>query len=226
MEKDNRATPLTDISLELVPRSVAQLQADARLVKDKFPRITMVNVPDVLRLPVRSWHACSAVRGIFSRAIPHLRAMDIPLTEKSDILNEVRTLGLREVLVVGGDAPHDLKHLSYPTGSIDLIRWLKREFTDIKVFGAVDPYRQSLRGEMEYVRRKADAGADGFFTQPVFDLRLLEIYAEALSHWHIFWGITPIVTDGARSYWETTNNVVLPKDFNQTMEWNQTLARA
>jgi methylenetetrahydrofolate reductase (NADPH) len=41
----------------------------------------------------------------------------------------------------------------------------------------------------------------------------------------VFWGLTPVVTSGARAYWETTNRALFPRGFEPTMEWNRAFAR-
>ena len=133
--------------------------------------------------------------------------------------------GISEVLVVTGDPPRDTAHRTYPTTALEAIRRLKRALPKLRVYAALDPYRQSMRAEREYIKQKLDAGADGFFTQPFFDPRLLAMYADFLGSQTVFWGVTPVVTDGARSYWETTNNVVFPADFEATLEWNCSRAR-
>ena len=39
----------------------------------------------------------------------------------------------------------------------------------------MDPYRQSLKAEIEYCHLKLQAGSDGLFTQPIFDENLVEL---------------------------------------------------
>ncbi len=60
---------------------------------------------------------------------------------------------------------------------------------------------------MEGVPRKWDAGADGFFTQPLFELGLLDRCAELLHGEDVFWGIAPVIGARSRLYWERTNKV-------------------
>jgi methylenetetrahydrofolate reductase (NADPH) len=136
----------------------------------------------------------------------------------------LRSAGLTEILVIGGDPSHDIDHVTYPQSSIDVIRRFKKELPHLKVYAALDPYRQGFRAERDYVSRKLDAGADGFFTQPFFDRRLLELYAELLAGEVVFWGITPVVTSGARACWETTNGALFPRGFEPTMQWNRSFA--
>ncbi len=42
---------------------------------------------------------------------------------------------------------------------------------------------------------------------------------------NVFWGISPVVGPKSRSYWETTNHVIFPPDFEPTMEANIAFAR-
>ncbi len=212
------------ISVELVPRSAASVLRDAHFVRDRFDWVTMLNIPDLLRFPLRSWDACAITASVFRSSIPHLRAIDISPHDRLPMAETLLAAGLTEILVVGGDPPHDVEHIAYPQTSIDVIRRFKIELPQLAVYAAVDPYRQGFRAEREYVARKLDAGADGFFTQPFFDLRLLEMYAELLEEHVVFWGLTPVVTAGARAYWETTNRALLPRSFQPTMEWNREFA--
>ncbi len=214
------------ISVELVPRSEAEVYADASLVHAAMPEVNAFNIPDLMRFPLRSWDACAIAGKILPAAIPHIRAIDIPPAGDLPMAEAILASGLSEVLVIRGDPPHDLSHQTYPNTSVDIIRRFKRDHPKLKVFAAFDPYRQSFRDELDAVARKVDAGADGFFTQPIFDLRLLEVCAEMLRGHNVFWGIAPVVGPRARAYWETTNKVIFPSDFNPTLEWNRTFARA
>jgi len=128
------------------------------------------------------------------------------------------------VLVVRGDPPRDLSQRTYPNSSEEVIRRLKLRFPALRVYAAFDPYRHGFYQELEGVRRKLDAGADGFFTQPIFDLNLLNVCADLLRGQDVFWGITPVLGDRSRGYWETTNKVVFPAEFKPTMEWNKAFA--
>jgi methylenetetrahydrofolate reductase (NADPH) len=89
---------------------------------------------------------------------------------------------------------------------------------------AFDPYRLGLRDELSAVRRKLDSGADGFFTQPMFDVRLLEMCAELLAGQEVFWGIAPVIGERSRAYWEATNKVIFPTAFAPTLSWNRSFA--
>src|ERR1700686_300596 len=93
------------ISIELVPRDEGTLLRDAVLLRDRFPCVNQLNIPDLLRFPLRSWEACRLTHAHFPVSIPHVRAIDLPgdgdLCEVEQILGK----GFSEVLVVSGDQP-------------------------------------------------------------------------------------------------------------------------
>ncbi|MDS1030809.1 methylenetetrahydrofolate reductase [Bacillota bacterium LX-D] len=212
------------ISVELVPRSEKSLLKDLKLIKDNFSLIKTINVPDLLRFDIRSWEAGKYTNKFQLDIIPHIRAIDINLERPFPLLEKFVEYNIREVLVVTGDFPQDMSKKIYPTTSLDVIKKLKNELPELKVYGAIDPYRQSISKEHDYIMRKIDVGADGFFTQPFFDLRLMEIYAEILSGKDVFWGISPVLSENSVNYWETKNNVVFPADFRPNLVWNVNFA--
>ena len=212
------------ISIELVPRSAAALEEECLSIKARFPWLEVVNIPDILRMPMRSWEACRIAKRYFRRVIPHLRAIDFCLTNPGDFERAVD--GFDEVLIISGDPPRDFSRLTYSTTSVELIAFAKQRFPHLRIFAGLDPYRRGPRAELDYVKRKQDAGADAFFTQPFFCLRMLDAYASMMSSYNVFWGLSPVLSDKSRSYWETTNQAIFASDFQHTMEFNQSFARA
>lgn len=212
------------ISVELVPRNATDVLNDARTVRAVMPEADAFNIPDLSRFSLRSWEACAITRTLIAASIPHIRAMDIAPGEEIPVARTISEAGLSEVLVIQGDPPHDLSKRTYPHTSVEIIRRFKKHHPELKVYAAFDPYRRSFQDELKTVAEKLDAGADGFFTQPIFDLRLLEICAEMLEGQNVFWGIAPVVGDRSRSYWETTNKIVFPAGFRSTLEWNREFA--
>jgi methylenetetrahydrofolate reductase (NADPH) len=92
------------------------------------------------------------------------------------------------------------------------------------VYAGFDPYRSGVRDELTYLQAKREAGADGFFSQPFFDLRLLDVWAELLAGDRVFWGVSPVLSPRTRSYWETKNRAFFPADFAPTLDWNRDFA--
>lgn len=215
---------MPSISIELVPRSAQLLEEECLAIKARFPKLEVVNIPDILRMPLRSWEACRIARRYFRRVIPHLRAIDFCLTEAGDLDEAMASFD--EVLIVSGDPPRDFSRRTYPTTCVDLIAFVRQRFPHMRVYAGVDPYRSGPRAELSYLKRKREAGADAFFTQPFFCPHLLEAYSSMLSSYEVFWGIAPVLSEKSRGYWEATNQAVFAADYQLTMDYNQRLARS
>ncbi|MEO5364987.1 MAG: methylenetetrahydrofolate reductase [Magnetococcus sp. WYHC-3] len=214
------------ISLELVPRDAGELMRELTEVRHRLPGVATINVPDLPRFTLRAWEGCAMARQAgFASAIPHVRAMDFAPDAPLPFLEPLRQAGLRELLVITGDPPPE-GHPRYATTAVDLLARLRREAPELTLYAALDPYRWGFQDELEYLRRKKDAGAHGFFTQPFFDLRLMAIQAELLEGETIFWGISPVATDQSRRYWEKRNKAIFPRDFSPTDAWNHAFGRA
>ncbi len=211
-------------SLELIPREASVLLKETTSIKEKFTDINAINIPDLIRFDTRSWDGTNIIKDYYNNIIPHIRAIDFDL--KSDrIIDIINKYNLKEVLVIKGDLPQDMSKITYSTTSIQLMRKIKSKIPDIKVYCALDPYRSAIQDELDYVNEKNDSGCDGFFTQPFFDIRFIEIYAEYLENFNIYWGVSPVVTERSKHYWESRNRANFPKSFEPTMEWNVNFAK-
>lgn len=216
---------MAKISIELVPRDRDTLQKDLQLVRDNFTNIETINVPDLLKFSLRSWEACIQAKQLFKQTIPHLRAIDFDLSQPFPLTDKFKEAGFDSVLIIAGDQPQDMSRRVYRTSTIELIRAIKEELPEMKVYAGIDPYRTGIKTELDYVKRKIDAGADGFFTQPFFDLRLMEIYSDLLAGLDVFWGISPVMSARSKDYWDNLNNAIFPPDFEPTLEWNRAFAK-
>ena len=214
---------LARLSVELVPRSAEALLEEVHAVRTLMPAADTLNVPDLTRFPLRSWEAARLAQPVYGRVIPHIRAIDIapdaplPGADQPD---------LQEILIVHGDPPADLSRRTYPNSTESVIRRYRREAPHLRLYAAFDPYRRAPWQELEDVARKKEAGASGFFTQPVFDRRLFDLCREWMRDECVFWGLCPVIGPRARSYWETTNHVVFPHDFSPTLDANIAFASA
>ena len=198
-----------------------------------FPEVRTVNLPDLTRFSLRSWQACALAQPTHPRAIPHLRACDVDLLDEGREgrlgLTELKGLcarhRFREVIVVQGDEPEAQALGARTPRSVELIAALHEGLPDLAIYAALDPYRASPQRERDYALEKREAGACGFFTQPFFDLRYLEVWDDLLAGETLYWGLTPILTPGNRRYWERRNRAFLPSDFEPTLAWNRDHAR-
>ena len=213
------------ISIELVPRDHETLKQEMQLVQNNFPNIDIINIPDLLKFPLRSWDACIQAKEFFAHTIPHLRAIDFDLSKPFPLVEKFRANGIDSVLVIAGDQPQDMSRRVFRTTSVELICALKAQMPELKVYAGIDPYRSGIKTELDYVKRKLDAGAEGFFTQPFFDLRLMEIYHDLLSEVETYWGISPVMSVRSKDYWDNLNNAIFPPDFEPTLEWNRNFAK-
>jgi methylenetetrahydrofolate reductase (NADPH) len=223
-----------------VPRNREALIA-AALTAAEFGSISLINIPDLFRFSLRSWEACGilredpsaaaavASRGGDLRLMPHIRAIDFDMDAPFPHAGYFRSQGINRVLVIAGDPPQ-LKAAApprpvYPTETVPFIRKLKAEMPELEVYAAFDPYRSNIRYELDYLREKEEAGAAGFMSQPFFDLRLLEIYAEYLEGKNVFWGLSPALSESNRKYWESRNRAIFPRNFRPDMYWNVDFGR-
>jgi len=211
------------IAVEIIPRDEKSLRADIDVIK-RYPQVDCVNIPDLMSFELRPWQAAKFTQPDLP-TIPHVRAMDIDLAKPLPMRDDFISRGIREVLIIAGDPPKDLTRTVYPTETIDVIRKFRDELPDVKVYAGIDQYRGGIQDELYRVKRKAQAGASGFFTQPFFDMRYLEIFADLLDGYEIFWGVSPVLSNRSRGYWERKDKAVFPKNFAPTMDWNIAFAK-
>ena len=218
-----------EVSLEIVPHAVPLIQQDAAQCRF-YPAISCINIPDLPRFSIRSWEGCAAVRAAGkdpnATLIPHLRARDFTPDEPFPLTGFFREQEIHRVLVIAGDPVPGQADKGGDRSTIDFIKKIKAELPELEVYAAFDPYRTNIRYELDYLEAKEAAGAVGFMSQPFFDLRLLEIYAEFLEGKNVFWGTSPVLTKGNQRYWESRNRAVFPRSFRPDLIWNVGFARS
>ena len=212
------------ILLELVPYELQALELEMSWVKQTFSHvISGFNIPDILRIPIRSLDTASLIQKGHD-ITPHIRAMDHDVAHHLELVKDFINQGGKQVLVVQGDA--HVTSQRQQTTSLLLIKALKVAVPGLKVFAAIDPYRTSFEEEIRYAEQKMSAGADGFFTQPFFDLELAAQYLKALSSTQLFLGSSPVLTEASKRYWETVNHVKFHKEFSTEFKDNMVLAKS
>jgi methylenetetrahydrofolate reductase (NADPH) len=218
-----------NISIEIVPRDEGSVLAELSTIRQQLPQVNTINIPDLMRFKLRSWCGCALTKSAYPNSIPHIRAVDFDLDAPLPFVEDFEMAGITSVLVVTGDTPKSDLHPVYPNSSIDLIKKIHQEHPDWRIYAAIDPYRQSFQAEYRYAMAKLEAGACGFFTQPFFDLNLMEIYADLLSglasDCELYWGVSPVITKRSQEYWETVNHAIFPRRFDFSLDWNRQFAR-
>jgi len=212
------------ISLELVPHDGKSFAEELKLAKRIFPAADTLNIPDILKYDMRIPEASDVAVKYYDKVIPHIRAVAVNRETPFSCRDFLERTGIDEVLVILGDNPEIVSKSENPCDSPELIAKIKREMPGIKVYAGIDQWRSPADEEMAYVRRKVDAGADGFFTQPFYEIEAMRMWSEKLKDTQVFWGVAPVIRESSRHYWETKNNIRFPDDFECTMEWNKRFA--
>lgn len=210
-------------SFEIVPRNQQAFDEQYSFVSTLGQSISMINVPDIQRFDIRSWETGAQIDRKKHQFIPHFRAIDFSL-ESGRIFQIIEENELEHVLLVSGDPPEGIKRNFYNTNVLDLIRAVKQRFPHITIHAGFDSHRNGVQDECLYIQRKIDAGVSSFFSQPFYDLRMIEIYAEHLQGIETYIGLSPITTSSSMNYWALKNKVKFPASFKTDYEWNITFA--
>jgi methylenetetrahydrofolate reductase (NADPH) len=208
-----------NISFEIVPRTWDAFEKQYAFAQSLEIGIDIINVPDIQRFDIRSWELATRIDRSKYRFIPHVRAIDFKI-ESGELYRIIENYQLDDVLLVTGDPPEGLKRSYCNTDVVELIRAVRRRFPKLNIYAGFDPHRHGLQHECQYIQRKADAGANGFFSQPFFDHRLVELFTEQLEGLETYIGISPVVTQASQNYWEVKNHVKFPKHFRPDYDWN------
>ncbi len=214
------------ISVELVPRSVEALRTDLATVQDHLTDVDTINVPDLTKFDLSSWDACAlAKESAAYSAIPHIRAQDLDPSHALPMLRALERAEIDEILIISGDPPQDAPDDTPGVSALDAIARVRRELPHVQVYAGLDPYRQAPWREVRYAEQKLEAGAAGFFTQPFFDVALMQAWASMVPPGvPMWWGTTTVTTKGSLNYWRTRNRAVFPTDFELTLEWQRSYA--
>jgi methylenetetrahydrofolate reductase (NADPH) len=208
-----------NISFEIVPRSLEAFDQQYQFVQRLDSGINTINVPDIQRFDTRSWELATRIDRSQYRFVPHFRAIDFKIGS-GDLFRIIDDYQLDSVLLVTGDPPEGLKRAYYNTDVVDLIRAVRQRYPALNIYAGFDPHRSGVQDECDYIQRKVDAGAGGFFSQPFYDMRMIEIYAEQMQGLETYIGISPITTKASMNYWEVKNKVKFPKNFQPDYAWN------
>lgn len=226
VQKDHTAEE-PHISVELVARDKNSFEQSLATIKQHFPEVKTINIPDLLRYDMRSVDASYLAKLHGFSAIPHIRAIDHDVHLKdSRLIADIEENEIDKVLVVSGDIVSNSDYPMFQASALDIIGQLKKDLPQLDVYAALDPYRQSFQEEYQYALRKLEAGASGLFTQPFFDLRLLEVYMELYQGIEVYWGFSSVVGQASESYWRSRNRAIFPQNFEASIEWNCAFARA
>ncbi|HSQ42403.1 MAG TPA: methylenetetrahydrofolate reductase [Fibrobacteraceae bacterium] len=207
------------IALELVPNSFDGLLQESALAK-VYPQIQAINIPEMRSKEIKGHHAAEALLKAGYNPIPHFRTIDRTYAQLESLIAPLIPLGLQSVLLISGDPINSPEFHASDLTPLNAIPRLKQAFPGLRIYTGFDPYRQSFQSELEYCMRKLEAGSDGFYTQPFFSEFFLQVWLEQLQHTEVWVGVSPVTTPSFKGYWEKTNHVPFPPDFDLSMEGN------
>ena len=133
------------IYLELVPRQLNETLIEAQQYLTQFDQLTGINIPDIKRLTTRSYDVAASMLKQNNKAIPHIRTKDDSIDTHLKRVEQLIELGLEKILLVSGDSHKDAIHDVSP---LSLTTALKKRFKQLKVYTAIDPYRQNFEEEV------------------------------------------------------------------------------
>ena len=195
---------LTTVELD-IPRGldISSLIEGARYLRNYG--IDAINITDGARARLRlspiaiSYHLQSQT-GI--EAMTHLATRDRNMISLQSELMSAHTFGLRNILAITGD-PTSIGDYPQATSVFDidssgLIRAAKamnegndlmgntiETRTSFLVACAANPMADNMDKEIAKIEKKAAAGADIIFTQPIYELRTLEQFLKRIESWKI-----------------------------------------
>jgi homocysteine S-methyltransferase len=204
---------LTTVELD-IPRGLdmSSVLEGARYLKDNG--IDAVNITDGARArfrmdPVAISHLVQSQVRI--ETITHIACRDRNLIGLQGLLLGAWALGIKNILAITGD-PAKIGDFPNATtvldvDSIGLIRILKNmnhgfdavgntigERTDFLIACAANPTAENLDYEIFRLEKKVEAGAQIVFTQPLYELKTLELFIKKIEHLKIpvMLGILPL----------------------------------
>ena len=205
------------LSLEIVPYSYQRTLDELELICTKYDYFDTINIPDIKRLNTNCLKTVEIIKTQHQKfsIIPHIVAGNYHQNNIHELLAYIGQLKLTEILIIQGDYTQKDGFSTFK-----LTELLSRKLPKLKLYGAIDPYRQDIEQEIEYTRQKKALGITGFFTQPFFDLSLFQKYFNQLKNEDIFWGISPVTTKQSYKYWVIQNNAIFNQNFTPSLEWN------
>ena len=192
---------LTTVEVE-IPRGldISNVIQAASYLKDQG--IDAINVFDGARArvrinPIAASYMISSATGM--ECITHIACRDRNMVGLQSDLIGAYALGVKNILAVTGDptsiGDYPFATSVYDVDSIGLIRAVNRMNHGMDLMGnplgrstrflitcAANPAADDIEREIKRLEKKAQEGANTYFTQPVFDIKTLEYFLDATKH--------------------------------------------
>ncbi len=162
--------------------------------------------------------------------VAHLTCVGASKTEVNEVIEDYKAVGVKHIVALRGDPPGGVgtKFEPHPDGyesSIELIKGIK-EIGDFTVFTAGYPEKHpespNSEADIEWLKRKVDAGADRIITQFFFEnedfLRYLDKVQAAGINIPVTPGIYPVVNFKMASKFAKMTGARVPKWLEQRFD--------
>jgi homocysteine S-methyltransferase len=209
--------------------------------------VDIINVPDLSRAAPRmsAQSLCIQIQRVGIEALLHYTCRDRNLLSiQSDLLG-ASSIGLKNVLCLTGDPP---KLGNYPDatavfdvdaiGLVNIVRRLNHGLdlggnpvgvsSGLTIGVAANPGMPDMDNEIRRFAYKVEAGAEYAITQPVFDLRLLEVFLRRIEEFRIpvIAGIWPLTSMRNAEFMKNDLRVSMPDEILLRMQKADTPERA
>ncbi|MGA0838401.1 MAG: methylenetetrahydrofolate reductase [Pseudomonadales bacterium] len=119
-------------------------------------------------------------------AAPHLSIGTDSEATIHGLLDEYRALGVRRIVALRGDVPSGVGRARYIHNAETLVRWIRAHSGDhfdieVAAYPETHPDARSPGEDLEFFRRKVEAGATGAITQYFYNVQAWENFAERAS---------------------------------------------
>lgn len=118
----------------------------------------------------RTFAAVSELRGAGIEAVPHLSWGSDSAEQVLDLVADYQRQGVERLVVLRGDVPSGVGTTKQVRHAEQLVRLIRDRIRaplvlEVAAYPEVHPEAPSADGDIEYLKRKVDAGADGCITQ-------------------------------------------------------------
>ncbi|WWC72478.1 methylenetetrahydrofolate reductase [Kwoniella pini CBS 10737] len=159
---------------------------------DRIQRLASAPLPSPLAVSVtwgaggstadKSLELAEQVVKLGLEVILHLTCTNMPKEKVDQALERCKSLGVRNILALRGDAPRSEEYSTEPNPqpdyfqhADDLVRYIRNNYNDYFCIGVAGyptphPDSESSDKDLEYLKIKCDAGADFIITQLFYDV--------------------------------------------------------
>lgn len=158
--------------------------------------------------------------------MPHFTCVGTSKSGVMDYLNEIQSLGLKNILALRGDIPEGMTQTNFDFGyANELVEFIKSQ-TQLSIGVAGYPEGhidcEDLTLDLKNLKRKVDAGADAIYTQMFFDndnfFKFLEMAERTGIKTPIIPGILPIMSYPQLERMLSMARVSVPKSLMNKLE--------